>query len=108
MNTLRFPQLWTMMNAWLNQDYDVEHDDEMLVLDDYASVKRAGDLAATIAELDAMLAGPTDGMLERFIAETGYGNMLIADDDQGARTWLFAARDRLIRAQSGRSPSPNH
>jgi hypothetical protein len=88
------------MGAWLNQDYDVHHDDEWGVLADYAEVHGPAELAETIAELDAMLARPTAGLLDSFEAETGPLDLMIAEDgdDDGARLWLLQARAQLAAA----------
>lgn len=100
----RFPHLTKLMDAWFNQDYDVGGGDEVDLLDDYARSSWADDVAETVAEIDLLLAMPTDGLLDFFISETGYGNMLIADDDEGARNWLLAARDRLVTASPPTRP----
>lgn len=93
-----FPQLSRLMNAYLNQDYDLSGEDDKAVLDDYAQTTWAADVRIAVAELERLLGGPTQGLLDRFEQATGRWNHQIGEDDAGARAWLGQARDRLSDA----------
>ena len=97
---LACPRLTELMAAYFNQD--AADEDDAALLDDYAQGHWVDEVAAAVAELDALLATATAGLLARFEAATGEPEIAIADDDTGARAWLAAARARLAAA-GGRS-----
>lgn len=94
----RLPHLNGLMDAYFHQDYDLGGDDDAAVLASFARSAGADAVAATIAEIDTVLAEPVAGLLDRFRLRTGEWNMLIGNDDASARVWLLAARQVLVDA----------
>lgn len=94
---MSFPQLTQLMAAWFNQDVDLSGDTDAQVLERFAQDSGPVTIAATMAELDRMLALPVAGLRATFEAETGPHDLLIGETDADVRAWLMAARDTLAR-----------
>ena len=91
-DAVAFPRLTHLMGTYLNQDWDDLYANEAEAILDFARTSWAGDLRETIAEIDAMLAGPVDGLLERYARQTGPWDLRIGETDAEARAWLLDAR----------------
>lgn len=90
------PRLRHLMESYFHQDYDLGGDDDAAIVAGFVRDADSHTVAATIAEIDGLLAEPVVGLLDRFRQRTGEWNMLIGDDDAAARDWLIAARQVLV------------
>jgi hypothetical protein len=92
------PHLRRLMDASFHQDYDLMGDSDAAILRQFAASSHQADVDGALSEIDGLLAAPTAGLLRHFTEATGAGNMMIGDDDAGARAWLEQARATLAAA----------
>lgn len=93
-------RLSNLMGGYLNQDFDLCYDNDDDAIRDYATTQRVSDVKQAVEELDRLLAGPPEGLLERFKDEVSRWDFIIGETDDEARAWLLKARRLLTDAST--------